>query len=136
MSKFSIQAYIDIQPSIKPSEELIMSLLSRGGATLREVAERLSMPLQTASARLSELHDRGFIHQSEYHKATYTLTPPENVGRVKEARDKKRYEKWYKLGIIEGYFGKETRDLMDKIYDENGNERNPLPELPKSQLAF
>lgn len=113
MSHFSIEAYIAIQPDIKPTEELILSLLSRGGATLREVSERLSMPLQTASARLSELHDKGLVHQSEYHKATYTLTPPENVGRVKEERDRKRYEKWKKLGEVNNYFGKDYRDAMD-----------------------
>lgn len=136
MSHFSIEAYIAIQPRINPLEEVIMSFLSRGGATLREVAEQLSMPLQTASARLSELHDKGLVHQSEYHKATYTLTPPENVGRVKEERDTKRYDKWYKLGVSENYFDREMRDLMDKLYDKNGKERNPSPELPKSELLF
>jgi Mn-dependent DtxR family transcriptional regulator len=136
MSKFSIEAYIEIQPSIKPTEEMILSLLSKRGATLREVAERLSMPLQTASARLSELHDSGLIHQSEHHKATYHLTPFENIASVKYKRDRRRYEKWNKLGIEKGYFGKEMRDLMDNYFDGDGNEKNPSPDLPVNELLF
>lgn len=135
MSTFSIQAYLDIQPHIKPSEELILSLLSKGGATLREVSERLSMPLQTASARLSELHDSGLIHQSEHHTATYNLTPFENISSVKYQRDRKRFEKWKKLGEERGFFGMAQADLMDKYYDSEGKERNPSPDLPL-KLAF
>jgi len=135
MSKFSIEAYIDIQPHIKPTEELILSLLSRGGATLKEVSERLMMPLQTASARLSELHDKGLVHQSEHHSATYNLTPLENVASVKYTRDRKRFEKWKKLGEERGFFGMAHADLMDKYYDSEGKEKNPTPDLPV-ELAF
>ena len=136
MSKFSIQAYIDIQPRIKPSEERILTLLSEGGATLRDVSERLSIPLQTASARLSELHDSGMIHQSEHNTAKYHLTPLENIASVKYKRDRKRFDKWKKLGEDRGFFGMAQADLLDEYYDKNGKEKNPSPELPQSQLAF
>ena len=136
MSKFSIEAYIDIQPSIKPTEELILSLLSRRGATLHEVSESLLLPLQTASARLSELHDRGMVHQSEHNSAKYHLTPLENIASVKYTRDRKRFDKWKKLGEERGYFGMAQADLMDEYYDENGKEKNPSPELHQSELIF
>jgi predicted transcriptional regulator len=106
-----------IQPRIKPSEERILTLLSEGGHNLRETAERLSMPLQTASARLSELHDSGLITQGEM-RGTYHLTPLDNVGVVKYARDRQRYEKWKKLGEANNYFGKEYRDAMDLEFEK------------------
>tara|TARA_R110000796_G_scaffold248807_1_gene375898 strand:+ start:419 stop:829 length:411 start_codon:yes stop_codon:yes gene_type:complete len=136
MSKFSIEAYIDIQPHIKPTEEIILSLLSRGGATLKEVSERLSMPLQTASARLSELHDSGLIHQSEHNSSKYHLTPLENISSVKYKRDRKRYDKWKKLGEERGYFGMAQADLMDEYYDKEVKEKTPSPEIKQSELAF
>ena len=117
MSTFSIQAYIDIQPRIKPSEGRILTLLSEGGATLREVSERLSMPLQTASARLSELNDAGLVCQDKIHNV-YTLTPLESIGVVKDARDWLRYKKWKKPGEANNYFGKEYRDTMDLEFEK------------------
>tara|TARA_R110002167_G_scaffold91793_1_gene246853 strand:- start:146 stop:520 length:375 start_codon:yes stop_codon:yes gene_type:complete len=116
MSKFSLQAYIDIQPHIKPSDERILTLLSEGGATLREVSENLSMPLQTASARLSELHDSGLIHQLD--DAKYLLTPFIKIDSVKYKRDRKRFDKWKKLGEDRGYFSMAQADLMDEYYDK------------------
>ena len=116
MSKFSLQAYIDIQPHIKPSDERILTLLSEGGATLREVSESLSMPLQTASARLSELHDSGLIHQLD--DAKYLLTPFIKIDSVKYKRDRKRFDKWKKLGDERGYFSMAQADLMDEYYDK------------------
>ena len=116
MSKFSLQAYIDIQPHIKPSDERILTLLSEGGATLREVSESLSMPLQTASARLSELHDSGLIHQLD--DAKYLLTPFIKIDSVKYKRDRKRFDKWKKLGDDRGYFSMAQADLMDEYYDK------------------
>jgi len=136
MSKFSIEAYIDIQPHIKPTEEMILSLLSRKGHTLHEVSEGLLLPLQTASARLSELHDSGLIHQSEHNSSKYHLTPLENIASVKYKRDRKRFDKWKKLGEERGYFGMAQADLMDEYYDENGKEKNPSPELHQSELIF
>ena len=116
MSKFSLQAYIDIQPHIKPSDERILTLLSEGGATLREVSESLSMPLQTASARLSELHDSGLIHQLD--DAKYLLTPFIKIDSVKYKRDRKRFDKWKKLGDERGYFSMAQADLMDEYYNK------------------
>ena len=116
MSKFSLQAYIDIQPHIKPSDERILTLLSEGGATLREVSESLSMPLQTASARLSELHDSGLIHQLD--DAKYLLTPFIKIDSVKYKRDRKRFDKWKKLGEDRGYFSMAQADLMDEYYNK------------------
>ena len=116
MSKFSLQAYIDIQPHIKPSDERILTLLSEGGATLREVSESLSMPLQTASARLSELHDSGLIHQLD--DAKYLLTPFIKIDSIKYKRDRKRFDKWKKLGEDRGYFSMAQADLMDEYYDK------------------
>ena len=116
MSKFSLQAYIDIQPYIKPSDERILTLLSEGGATLREVSENLSMPLQTASARLSELHDSGLIHQLD--DAKYLLTPFIKIDSVKYKRDRKRFDKWKKLGEDRGYFSMAQADLMDEYYNK------------------
>ncbi len=120
MSKFSIQAYIEIQPSIKPSEERILTLLSERGATLKDVSQSLSMPLQTASARLSELHDSGLITQGEL-RGTYYLTPLNNIRAVKYKRDRQRYDKWKKLGEANNYFGKEYSNAMDLFYENQYN---------------
>ena len=118
MSRFSIEAYKLIQPHIKPSEERILTLLSQGEMNLRGVSELLSMSLQTASARLSELHDAGLVTQGEL-RGTYYLTPLESIEAVKYKRDRQRYDKWKKLGEVNNYFDKEYRDAMDLEFDKN-----------------
>ena len=85
---------------------------------------------------MSELHDSGMIHQSEHNSAKYHLTPFENIASVKYKRDRKRFDKWKKLGEDRGFFGMAQADLLDEYYDKNGKEKNPSPELPQSQLAF
>ena len=74
------------------------------------------MPLQTASARLSELHDSGLIHQLD--DAKYLLTPFIKINSVKYKRDRKRFDKWKKLGEDRGYFSMAQADLMDEYYDK------------------
>jgi predicted transcriptional regulator len=106
-----------IQPRIKPSEERILTLLSEGEYNLRGVSRSLSMPLQTASARLSELHDAGLVNQNKM-RDVYTLTPLESIGVVKDARDWLRFKKWKKLGEANNYFDKEYRDAMDLEFEK------------------
>lgn len=123
MSIQSNQAYKDIQPKIKPSEALIMNLLEEYNLPLRLVAKRLSMPLQTASARLSELHDKGLVMQKA--NGDYYKTPVDDVEGVRVIREKNRFNKWRRLGCKLGYFDMIRQEKIDKMaehFDEYGNE--------------
>lgn len=134
MSEASIQAYIDAQPKIKPSEEQIMTFLSHGGATLHEVSNSLLMHLQTASARLSELNDKGLVNQGGI-MGVYYLTPENEVEMVKAKRERQRFRKWKKLGEKNNYFAMMQAEELDKHFDENGKERKPL-QINQQELAF
>lgn len=124
MSTLSKQAYIDIQPKIKPSEELILKAIRcYSSMTLRQVAERLQMPLQTASARLSELHDKGLVMQNV--DGQYYNTPNDDIEGVRRIREKNRFNKWQKLGEKLGYFDmieQQRIDELGELFDEYGNE--------------
>lgn len=125
MSEASIQAYKDIQPKVPKAEERILALLSDGvSRTLREVAKALSMPLQTASARLSELNDNGIVTAVTPY-GHYIITPKDEVAHVKRTRDDNRYRKWLKLGERHGYFMRKEIELLESCYDENGNPIYP-----------
>ena len=125
MSEASIKAYKDIQPQVPKAEERILALLSDGvSRTLREVAKALSMPLQTASARLSELNDNGIVSSVTAY-GHYMITPKEDVAKVKRGRDNNRYRKWLRLGEKHGYFMRKEIELIESCYDEDGNPKYP-----------
>ena len=82
------------------------------------------MPLQTASARLSEMHDEGIVSVGTT-LGHYHVTPANEVANVKRTRDNNRYRKWLKLGEKHGYFMRKEIELIESCYDENGNPIYP-----------
>ncbi len=133
MSFESVKAYINIVDEVKPLERKIIELLASGGFALRQVSSKLLMPLQTASARLSELHDRGIVEQKG---KKYYLTPVERIGEVKANRDNLRFDKWKKLGEKEGYFSRIDAERIDEFFERSGKPRHKSEDIPQSELPF
>jgi len=133
MSLESIKAYINIVDEVKPLERKIVELLASGGFTLRQVSQKLYMPLQTASARLSELHDKGIIEQRG---KKYYLTSVDRIQEVKKNRDNLRFDKWKKLGEKQGYFSRIDAERIDEFFDRSGKPRHKEEDIPQSQLPF
>jgi len=133
MSFESLKAYINIVDDVKPLERKIVELLASGGFTLRQVSSKLLMPLQTASARLSELHDKGIVEQrgKKYH-----LTSVDRIEEVKRNREKIRFDKWVKLGEKENFFTKLETQKLDEYFDRSGKPRHKAEDIPQSQLPF
>ena len=112
MSLESIKAYASIQDGINAKEGKVLDALDGCGLTLREVAQHTSMPIQTTSARLSELHDKGYVHQKEGGK--YYITPLEMIREVRNMRDDERFKKWLKLGKKNNWLSKyEAQKISD-----------------------
>tara|TARA_R110000787_G_scaffold43672_2_gene106966 strand:- start:2295 stop:2663 length:369 start_codon:yes stop_codon:yes gene_type:complete len=119
MSQFSIEAYIDVLPKIKPTEKLILQHISNWGSCgIKGISKAIPLPLQTASARLSELHDQGIVYQLP--TGEYAISDPSYVDQVKTERLEAKYLKWKKLGDrYEWHFRYDT-------FDKNG--KPPLPQ--------
>jgi len=133
MSFESVQAYINIVDEVKPLERKIVELLASGGFALRQVSSKLLMPLQTASARLSELHDRGIVEQKG---KKYYLTSVDRIEEVKRNRQKIRFDKWVKLGEKENFFSKLEAQKLDEYFDRSGKPRHKSEDIPQSELPF
>ncbi len=133
MSVESIKAYVNIVDEVKPLERKIIELLASGGYALRQVSQRLFMPLQTASARLSELHDRGIVEQRG---RKYYLTSVDRIEEVKRNRQKIRFDKWVKLGEKEGFFSKLEAQKLDEYFDRSGKPRHKSEDIPQAKLPF
>jgi hypothetical protein len=133
MSLESIKAYINIVDEVKPLERKIIELLASGGFALRQVSQKLYMPLQTASARLSELHDKGIIEQRG---KKYYLTSVDRIQEVKKNRENLRFDKWVKLGEKENFFSKLEAQKLDEYFDRSGKPRHKEEDIPQSSLPF
>jgi len=133
MSLESIKAYINIIDDVKPLEAKIVELLASGGSALRQVSSKLLIPLQTASARLSELHDRGIVEQRG---KKYYLTSVDRIEEVKTNRENLRFDKWKKLGEKENFFARLEADRMDEYFDRSGKPRHKAEDVPQSKLPF
>jgi len=115
MSLESIKAYASIRDGINAKEGKVLDALDGCGLTLREVAQKTSMPIQTTSARLSELHDKGYVHQKEGGK--YHITPLEMIREVRNMRDDERFKKWLKLGKKNNWLSKYEAQKISEFYD-------------------
>ena len=103
MSKASYQAHEEIKPQKLSIEQRIQIYLHREGAlSLHSIARELEIKMQTASARLSEMHDKGIVRFDAV--GDYELTENEQEQeRVRYHRMVDRYEKWRKQGIKNGW---------------------------------
>ena len=115
MSLESIKAYASIRADLNEKEGKVLDAVVLGGLTLREVAKETSMPIQTTSARLSELHDKGYVHQKEGGK--YHITPLEMIREVRNMRDDERFKKWLKLGKKNNWLSKYEAQKISELYD-------------------
>jgi len=102
MSKASIQAYEEIKPKRVSIETRIYKYLrNSGGQKLSNILEDLQLKHQTATSRLSSLHDAGLvvINQNGEYRATYEWEVNSTIEQ--RARDKK--SKWLKKGHENGW---------------------------------
>jgi len=103
MSKASILAHEEIKPKKLSIEQQIYSYLENNGATSLQMIEfHLGLKNQTASARLSEMHDKGIVCFDAY--GSYRVTHDETEKReVEWLRMRDKYEKWKKQGVKNGW---------------------------------
>lgn len=55
------EAWGALNPKIGERQAVVLSELQRGPATLFELTERLMLPVNRVSGRITELHDKGMI---------------------------------------------------------------------------
>ena len=105
MSKASYQAHEEIKPKKQSIEQQIHSYLETKGANSLQMIEfHLGLKNQTASARLSEMHDKGIVTFDPY--GSYRLTHDEQEKlEVIKTRSAERYGKWARQGEKNGWIG-------------------------------
>lgn len=103
MSKASYQAHEEIKPKKLSMEQQIHSYLeTKGATTLEMLGFELGIKAQTASARLSEMHDKGIVCFDPY--GAYRLTHnEEEKNQVAKQRDYERAKKWMLQGTKHGW---------------------------------
>ena len=102
MSNKSHRAHEEIKPKKQSMEQQIQAYLKEKGATSLQMLEfRLGLKVQTASARLSEMHDKGIVCFDQY--GAYRLTyNEEEKQQVILTRNSEKRDKW----IAQGYKNK------------------------------
>ena len=102
MSKQSIDAWIDQQPHIPPTEQKILKLLDQHySLPAQAVSYYLKIANSSAFARLSEMYDKGMVVQMKNGK--YRITEQHEVDKCIQERLEARYQKWRKLGEKYGW---------------------------------
>lgn len=118
MSHQSIQAYIEAQPTIKPTESKILHVLERlTCADLKTLAKESHLTLQTCSARLSEMHDKGYVTQLP--SGQYIVLHEDHKDNVIAKRLNEKYERWKKLGE------KHNWHFRYETFDKHGEPPQP-----------
>jgi hypothetical protein len=113
MSKASHQAHEDIKPKKPSMEQQIHSYLeTKGATTLEMLGFQLGIKAQTASARLSEMHDKGKVTFDPYGAYRLTYDDAERLEVIKQ-RCAERYGKWSRQGEKNGWIG--TSKLKEDI---------------------
>tara|TARA_R110002153_G_scaffold104649_2_gene242685 strand:- start:5294 stop:5677 length:384 start_codon:yes stop_codon:yes gene_type:complete len=103
MSKASYQAHEEIKPKKLSIEQRIQIYLHREGAlSLHSIARELELKMQTASARLSEMHDKGVVRFD--FDGDYELTENEQQQQeVIKTRELEKRNKWMAQGVKNNY---------------------------------
>lgn len=116
MSKASYQAHEEIKPKKQSMEDQIHSYLESKGATSLQMIEfHLGLKNQTASARLSEMHDKGIVCFDAY--GLYRLTyDDEEKQQVIETRQSEKRMKW----LERGYKNEWIAQLYAQVPEDGG----------------
>ena len=111
MSNQSRIAHEAIKPK-KPSIEsnIYAHLVIVGAATLEEIEEDLNLKIQTASARLSEMNDKGMVLIMP--SGQYRVTREEEIEAVIAIRNNEKFQKWYLLGQKNEWIDRGFRDWL------------------------
>ncbi|MCP4595527.1 hypothetical protein [Neptuniibacter sp.] len=113
MSKASYQAHEEIKPKKPSMEQQVYSYLeTKGATTLEMLGFQLGIKAQTASARLSEMHDKGIVTFDPYGAYRLTYDDAERLDVIKQ-RCVERFAKWSRKGEKNGWIG--TRKLKADI---------------------
>jgi predicted transcriptional regulator len=103
MSKASILAHKEIKPKKLSLEKQIYNYLeNKGATTLEMVGFQLGIKAQTASARLSEMHDKGIVTFDPYGAYRLTYNDAEKLEVIKQ-RCVERFVKWSRQGEKNGW---------------------------------
>jgi len=105
MSNKSHLAHEEIKPKKESMEQQVHSYLkSKGATTLEMLGFHLGIKAQTASARLSEMHDKGIVTFDPYGAYRLTYDDAERLEVIKQ-RCVDRYVKWSRQGEKNGWIG-------------------------------
>jgi hypothetical protein len=108
MSNKSHLAHEEIKPKKLSIEQQIQAYLKEKGATSLQMVEfHLGLKNQTASARLSEMHDKGIVTFDPYGAYRLTYNEEEQQHVILERKREKR-DKW----IAQGY----KNNWIEQIY--------------------
>lgn len=116
MSKKSHLAHEEIKPKKLSIEDRIQIYLQREGAlSLHSIARELELKMQTASARLSEMHDKGIVRFDV--DGDYEMTKNEQEQKeVILTRKRLKHIKW----IEQGYKNKWIEQVYVQVPDGGG----------------
>ena len=105
MSNKSQLAHEEIKPQKESMEQRIQAYLKEKGATSLQIVEfDLGLKNQTASARLSEMHDKGIVCFDSYGAYRLTYNDAERLEVIKQ-RCAEKYGKWSRQGEKNGWIG-------------------------------
>lgn len=116
MSKKSHLAHEEMKPKKLSIEDRIQIYLQREGAlSLHSIARELELKMQTASARLSEMHDKGIVRFDV--DGDYEMTKNEQEQKeVILTRKRLKHIKW----IEQGYKNKWIQQVYVQVPDGGG----------------
>ncbi|MCP4595524.1 hypothetical protein [Neptuniibacter sp.] len=117
MSKASYQAHEEIKPKKPSMEQQVHSYLkNKGATTLEMIGFQLGIKAQTASARLSEMHDKGIVTFDPY--GAYRLTyDEEEKQQTILIRGREKRDKW----IAQGYKNKWIKQIYAQVPQGGGH---------------
>ena len=119
MSHNSQLAHEEIKQYKPTLKQKVLQCVKDQSRTLHQVAEILDMRIQTASARLSELNDDGLVR---IRNGKYETTPPEWEKYESNYRLNKKYQKWKKVGLENGWL----KDASKTNVQPDSNKANQL----------
>lgn len=127
MSHNSTQAFIESNAYAPKLDSKIFAVLAERPHSLKAIVSRLKQKHQTVSARLSCIHDDGYVFLNT--NGRYELTHQEHIETVATQRADARYKKWEKKGEEHGWFMKRLEVVFNKVAADQNPVNNNSKQL-------
>ena len=127
MSHNSTQAFIESNAYAPKLDNKIFAALAERPYSLKAIVAHLKQKHQTVSARLSLIHDQGYLFLNT--NGRYELTPQDRIEVVATQRADAKYRKWEKKGEEHGWFMKRLEAVFNKVAAEQNPVNNNSKQL-------